>query len=106
VGSSDVWAVGRYINAESQDQTLIEHRAGESFGQVPSPDPKPNDLLYAVDALTPADVWAVGSTFPATVEVDSTLIEHWNGAAWSVVPSPRLSSGSGILRLCGRGGRI
>jgi hypothetical protein len=98
LGSSDVWAVGRYINAQSDDQTLIEHWGGQSFGQVPSPDPEPNDLLYGVDAPTSADVWAVGATFPATVEVFSTLIEHWNGTAWSVVPSPRLSSGSGILR--------
>ncbi len=98
LGSSDVWAVGRYINANSEDQTLIERWGGKGFGQVPSPNPKPNDLLYGVDAVTSADAWAVGATFPATVEVYSTLIEHWNGTAWSVVPSPPLSSGSGTLR--------
>jgi hypothetical protein len=98
LGSSDVWAVGRYINAKSQDQALIERWGGSSFAEVPSPDPEPNDLLYGVDAVTSADVWAVGATFPATVEVFSTLIEHWNGTAWSVLPSPPLSSGSGVLR--------
>jgi hypothetical protein len=97
LGSSDVWAVGRYVNSPGEDRTLIEHWGGRSFGQVPSPDPKPNDLLYGVDAVTSADVWAVGATFPATVDVSSTLIEHWNGTAWSAVPSPPLSSGSGTL---------
>jgi hypothetical protein len=97
LSNSDVWAVGRYINPKSRDQTLIEHLTGTSFGQVPSPDPQPNDLLHGVDAQATNNVWAVGATFPAAVEVFSTLIEHWNGTAWSVVPSPPLSSGSGLL---------
>jgi hypothetical protein len=43
----------------------------------------------AVAAVSPADVWvwAVGSkqSWSGTY---STLIEHWDGTAWSVVPSP------------------
>jgi hypothetical protein len=30
-----------------------------------------------VTAIAPNDVWAVGTT-----DYSSTLIEHWNGAAW------------------------
>ena len=98
LSNSDVWAVGRYITPGSKNQTLAEHWDGTSFRQVPSPDPAANDLLYGVDAVSPADVWTVGATFPATREVDATLIEHWDGSAWRVVPSPPLSSGSGLLR--------
>jgi hypothetical protein len=97
LSNSDVWAVGRYINANSEDRALIEHWDGRSFGRVPSPDPQPNDLLYGVTAVSAADAWAVGSTFPAAREVNSTLIEHWDGSAWNAVPSPPLSSGSGNL---------
>ena len=38
--------------------------------------------LAGVAALGPNNVWAVGTT------ITGTLVEHWNGAAWSVVPSP------------------
>src|SRR5205823_5504253 len=41
--------------------------------------------LYGVDAASANDVWAVGSR-PGNY--DDTLIEHWDGALWSVVPSP------------------
>jgi hypothetical protein len=96
--NSDVWAVGRWIDRASHDQTLIEHWDGTSFARVHGAEPQPNDLLYGVDALSSDDVWAVGGTFPAKVEVYSTLIEQWNGTAWSVVPSPAPATGSGLLR--------
>lgn len=46
-----------------------------------------NGELYAVAGLGPFDVWAVGDHFTASA-ADKTLTEHWNGAAWQVVPSP------------------
>ena len=95
--STDVWAVGRYIGTNSADQTLAEHWNGARFRQVPSPDPQPNDALLGVHALSATDVWAVGKTWPATVEVFSPLIEHFDGRTWSVVPTPPLRSGSGLL---------
>ena len=63
---------------------------------VPSPTPAPspwrlvaspnpdqfNNTLSAVAAISPSDVWAVGQTGT------STLAEHWNGSAWTVVPTP------------------
>jgi hypothetical protein len=43
------------------------------------------DALTGVSALTPCDVWAVGYQ---QVGVNSqTLTEHWNGLAWTPVPS-------------------
>jgi hypothetical protein len=41
-----------------------------------------------VTAFAPNDVWAVGS---ANFGV-STLIEHWDGAQWSIVTSPNTSA--------------
>jgi len=38
-------------------------------------------------------VWAVGSHAAGHNSVN-TLIEHWDGATWSVVASPRLPNGS------------
>src|SRR5689334_3789544 len=43
--------------------------------------------LYGVAAVTATDVWAVGQDYTAG---SLTLTMHWNGSAWSVVPSPNI----------------
>jgi hypothetical protein len=43
-------------------------------------------LLYGVTAVSADDVWAVGvQAFQGPAR---TLVEHWDGTSWSVVPSP------------------
>ena len=44
--------------------------------------------LNAVASISANDVWAVGVSSTTT-----TLTEHWNGGAWSVVPSPTVANG-------------
>ncbi|HEX8219506.1 MAG TPA: S-layer homology domain-containing protein [Chloroflexia bacterium] len=83
ISSNDVWAVGFY-----QAQTLIEHWNGTSWQVVPSPSPGTTySTLASVSASTPSDVWAVG-TYKSSMPGSSTLIEHWDGSSWQVVPSP------------------
>ncbi len=43
--------------------------------------------LNAVSAVSPTDIWAVGS------QSSGPLIENFNGTSWSVVPSPSVSGG-------------
>ncbi|HUS16131.1 MAG TPA: S-layer homology domain-containing protein, partial [Chloroflexia bacterium] len=90
VGPNDVWAVGRTHDANNGalGGTLIEHWDGTSWTQVPGPGGTIDHQgrLNAVAAVGPNDVWAVGMYYPGTA--GQTLIEHWNGTAWSVVPSP------------------
>jgi hypothetical protein len=43
-----------------------------------------------VAALAPNNVWAVGSFVKATKGPTLTLIEHYDGSEWSVVPSPNV----------------
>ncbi|HZP65334.1 MAG TPA: hypothetical protein VFB32_03430, partial [Rudaea sp.] len=46
-------------------------------------------VFYGVTVLSPKDAWAVGyEEASEQSQVPQTLIEHWNGSAWSVVPSP------------------
>src|SRR5215468_3045535 len=47
--------------------------------------------LSAVAATSAKDVWAVGSY--NTGSAYKTLIEHWNGARWTIVPSPNPAGG-------------
>src|SRR5689334_20493178 len=53
---------------------------------VPSPSPGTSeDLLNGVAAVSSTDVWAVGDYYNGNSAL-LTLVEHWDGASWSVVP--------------------
>jgi hypothetical protein len=88
VSSSDVRAVGSFTAAE-YDQTLIEHWNGVQWNVVASPNADTNlNALYDVVAISSNNVWAVGGYSRPNTKFGNTLIEHWNGTAWSIVSSP------------------
>lgn len=86
ISADDVWAVGENQRARAgraRFSVLIEHWDGTSWTVVPHPHIDVSGLSGVV-AVSPDDVWAVGSE---DVGVESQgLTEHWNGHAWSVVP--------------------
>ncbi|HST04143.1 MAG TPA: hypothetical protein VLQ48_05340 [Chloroflexia bacterium] len=64
---------------------------GIAWRLVDSPNAPNRDgnSLDDVVALSANDAWAVGaSTNGPTFLAPKTLIEHWDGVAWSIVPSP------------------
>jgi hypothetical protein len=71
---------------------LIEHWDGHVWSIVPSARPSVNDLvvatLYGVASTSATDVWAVGEYSTGAANSAFTLIEHWNGVRWSIVPDP------------------
>jgi hypothetical protein len=95
LASNDVWAVGYYRSGPGSS-TLVEHWDGTQWSVVPSPDPNPGEgnVLRAVAATAPNDVWAVGDFIVNNGGIGTyrTLIEHWDGTQWSVVPSPNVGS--------------
>jgi hypothetical protein len=85
--SIDCEAVGTASNGGA-DQTLVEQWNGTTWSIVDSPNTSPtlsNDLL-GVSCVSPMSCTAVGHSFNGSV--DQTLIEQWNGAVWSITPSP------------------
>ncbi len=85
---SDCWAVGHYLIDNNIRQNLIVHWDGNSWTIVPSPnggDMRYNNL-QGVTCLSPTFCWAVGSYQPDFYS--RTLIERWDGNAWTIVPSP------------------
>jgi hypothetical protein len=71
--------------------TLVLHWNGSRWSVVPSPNDGPfTQELFEVRALAADDVWAVGYHLAVFGfdQVFQTTILHWNGEAWSVVPSP------------------
>jgi hypothetical protein len=61
---------------------------------VPSPNVSGQDnVLAAVSANSASDVWTVGQFIPdANQDLTQTLIEHWDGTAWSAVASPNVGT--------------
>jgi hypothetical protein len=79
---SNIWAVGSQ-GVYGAMRPLITRWNGSAWSIVEHPVPTGTDVtLYAVSALSPTDVWAVG------VADGRSLTMHYDGAAWSVFPSP------------------
>ena len=52
-------------------------------------DPNLEYVLTSAAVISPSDVWAAGYTRDASSLTPlHTLIEHWDGTRWSVVPAP------------------
>lgn len=89
VSTSDCWSVGGYVNVDGLFQTLTEHWNGTSWVIVTSPNnDATQDYLYDVACASGSDCWAVGSSTDDVNFHTETLIEHWNGASWTIVTSP------------------
>lgn len=87
------WAVGQYVGESNGLLTLILRWNGKAWFQVPSPSPAGSgggavNALQGVAALSPADAWAVGVANSGPSGQRNTVIEHWGGTGWTVVPSP------------------
>jgi hypothetical protein len=87
----DVWSVGWSTNG-TQEVTLAEHWNGRTWKIVPTPNPDSGNAAYlsGVTVVSANDVWAAGSYGISSEDGSSysTLLEHWNGRKWRIVPSP------------------
>ena len=93
--ASDCWTVGSYYDSSiGDDHTLIEHWNGTRWFIVTSPNTSATqgNGLSGVTCSSASDCWAVGVHHISSVDVNQTLIEHWNGRAWSIVTSPNTSA--------------
>jgi hypothetical protein len=91
---NDAWAAGFYVKDANQTRpeiTLIEHWDGASWRFMSSPNPggsNKNNFLRGITAVSAKDVWAYGSSVDIATGLASTLVLHWDGTRWAVVPSP------------------
>jgi hypothetical protein len=91
VSATDVWAAGSY-RSSGVYRTLALHWDGTAWSLVPSPNVGTLDnTLNGISGVSASDVWAVGSSYDTTTG-NTTLALHWDGTAWSVVPSPNSGS--------------
>ena len=96
---SAAWAVG---GSGYRIHPVIMSWNGSSWRTDHTPTLPHEGSLYAVAAVAPNDAWAVGAMWKHLRSW--TLVEHWNGSSWQVVPSPnggpstlvRTTKGSGV----------
>ena len=94
----DAWTVGSFDNGGSGVQTLIEHWDGTAWTAVTGANPGTTDnVLYGVRAVSSSNVWAVGAFDNGGGSGQRTLIEHWDGTAWTVVAGPNPGANNSLV---------
>jgi hypothetical protein len=68
-----------------------------AWSVVASPSPGSVNDLNGVAIVSANDIWAVGDFVDPNTGTTTTVIEQWNGTAWSVVTSPNSSASENIL---------
>jgi len=99
-------AVGNTLTVPGRNDTLIEGWNGTAWSIMTSPNPTGATIsqLAGVSCTSATNCVAVGryttSTSPSAADTGpfETLVEQWNGTAWSIVPTPN-PAGSTFARL-------
>jgi hypothetical protein len=91
IGHDDVWAAGG-MHQGYNVRTMTAHWDGTEWTVVPTPDTVYASNFSGVAGAAPNDVWAVGTTDQRKYGRPAALIEHWDGTAWTVTPSPKVGS--------------
>jgi len=92
--TNQAWAVGNYVDSSGQTQTLIEKWNGKEWKIIPSPNVSgaSSNVLNGLSSTNGAKyLWAVGS-YSMTGQDSNTLVEHWDGTSWTIVPSPNVGN--------------
>ncbi|MEZ0067069.1 hypothetical protein ABIA32_003082 [Streptacidiphilus sp. MAP12-20] len=82
------WAVGVATDSHYQTHSLVQAWDGAAWHPAALPKlDSVHDTLYSATAVSAQDVWAVGDRESADGTF-GTLVEHFDGRAWHVVPVP------------------
>lgn len=101
LSANDAWAVGIRAGGlpdyAATVATLVVHWNGTTWSAVPSPNvSNRSHELVAVSAVSSDDVWAVGNSRNIG-ELFQNLVLHWNGADWTIVPTPNVANAENEL---------
>jgi hypothetical protein len=86
--ANDLWAVGEYSLSEDfpfeRTHPLVIRWNGSRWQREDLPPITGSVELLAVAAISPRDVWAVGTKYSSQYATSSTsVILHWDGRRWS-----------------------
>ncbi len=81
-------------------KTMIEHFNGSTWTVVPSPNPGIGSGAYnelsGITALSTNNVYAIGY-YSTSTNAYQTLVEHFNGSKWVVMPSANMANTHDLL---------
>jgi hypothetical protein len=97
IAPDDVWAVGYYYISGYKPYAL--HYDGKKWTHFDMPMIGRNfHYLQSITAINTNNIWAVGYISSGFNESQyTTFIEHWDGATWDLVPSPKPGGHDNIL---------
>lgn len=100
ISHNDAWAVG-YSILPGPSVYILMHWDGTSWSLVKGPSAN-ESALRSLKAFATNDVWAVGyKDFDYNQNTASTFTLHWDGTAWSEVPSPNVDNGNYLAAVDG-----
>ncbi len=92
------WAVGECDGRNGGSRPLLLRWNGARWSAYRGPDLRTAvNFMFSVTDISRSDAWAVGEHVLADGVTRATLILHWNGTTWSLVPSPDPGSVSNYL---------
>jgi hypothetical protein len=99
LATNDIWGVGYSSAPSTATQALIEHYDGTGWAVVPGPFV--NGVSSTLSGVTRVphrnELWAVGQVSKGAAT--NTLIEHYDGTTWTVVPGPNPGSSSSLSKV-------
>ena len=95
--ATDAWAVGaREVEGGGEhDETMLLHWDGSLWSLIDNPVATYAQEVWAVDAISPTDIWAVGEQ--ETRNGQRVLTLHYDGVDWSVVPARNPGEGQELV---------
>jgi len=92
ISSKDAWAVGTEPNPvafETATSPLAEHWDGTQWSIVQTPViSAPTSQFNSISAADYNDVWAAGYSDNPSCFCGLTIVEQWNGSAWTRLATP------------------
>ena len=105
VAGSECWAVGSTMDDKSHPLApLVEEWNGASWTATLAPAIGTNAMLSDVSCASSTECWAVGAYVNANVEMPNGpgligFAEQWDGATWSIDPTPNATPSSYLYGL-------
>jgi len=97
----EMWAVGGFGPPEAPTSTLVERWDGQLWVVAATPNAGAENVLNAVAAAGPQDVWAVGRASNGVEDIP--LIEQWDGVGWNLSSAPAIAGGAALYGVAAAG---
>lgn len=101
--TQDVWTAGYVwgtVGGAIEFRTRMLHWNGAAWSVSPTRDVESApalNILFGLDGSGTSDLWTVGYYRDSNF-IDRSLLEHWNGTAWTIVPAPHHGTGHNVLQ--------